>query len=209
MIRVICLDLSGGEEFLGSLWEAASEERRERAEKMRRQEDRLRCLAAEALVRFALGGETQTLEKGPGGKPYVKDLPGVHFNLSHSGRYVAVAVGDSEVGLDVERLREDRDLFALAKRFFTGEEGRHLAAASDPGRCFFELWTAKESYLKYLGTGLRKKPDSFSVLSPEPGIRFFHRWLEGDYCLCLCCEEIEFLTETVDLEQLLRERKSG
>lgn len=35
------------------------------------------------------------------GKPYLLNYPDVHFNISHSGEYVACAVADSPVGVDI------------------------------------------------------------------------------------------------------------
>lgn len=95
------------------------------------------------------------------GKPYLADCPDLHYNLSHSGGLVLCALGDEEVGADVQIWQPDR--IGLAEKICTAEERQALRAAEDPVRAFFDLWTAKEAYLKYLGTGIRRRMNSFRV----------------------------------------------
>ena len=111
------------------------------------------------------------------GKPYIPGLPDIHFNLSHSGDYIACAFSDKEVGLDLqEHSRTHTSIVRIAKRFFSAKEYEAIlalpaedpsvgpghptnAADSDNSACrlplFYNLWTIKEAYLKYLGCGLR------------------------------------------------------
>ncbi len=95
------------------------------------------------------------------GKPYLADYPDLHYNLSHSGGMVLCALGDEEVGADVQIWQPDR--IGLAEKICTAEERQALRAAENPVRAFFDLWTAKEAYLKYLGTGIRRRMNSFRV----------------------------------------------
>lgn len=95
------------------------------------------------------------------GKPYLADCPDLHYNLSHSGGLVLCALGDEGVGADVQIWQPDR--IGLAEKICTAEERQALRAAEDPVRAFFDLWTAKEAYLKYLGTGIRRRMNSFRV----------------------------------------------
>ena len=187
MIRILYTDISALDDAAYEmLYTRASPERRARADRCRCREDGLRCLAAEALLRLALGTDRYTVETGPWGKPRIREWPDFHYNLSHSGNFAVIAFGESPVGVDVERLRRDADIRALAARFFAPEEQAY--AGEDRDR-FFEVWTKKESYLKYLGTGLTGKLTSFSVLSPEPGLRYFHARLPEDHVLSLCTRE--------------------
>ena len=50
-----------------------------------------------------------------GGKPHILHVPW-HYNLSHSGDYVALAISDASVGIDIQQMRPYRD--SLVKRFF-------------------------------------------------------------------------------------------
>lgn len=188
MIRILCADISRLDPRAQRLlYEQAVPDRKARADRYRRQEDSLRCLAAGALLRLALGGRDCPVAKGPDGKPWIPDRPDFHYNLSHAGRWAVIAFGSSPVGVDVEHIRADTDIRAIASRFFTEEEQQYIleSPALSRGR-FFEVWTDKESYLKFLGTGLKRDLKSFSVFSPEPGIRFFRTCLPGDYRLSLC-----------------------
>lgn len=56
---------------------------------------------------------------GEHGKPMRKDEK-VCFNLSHSGKYVLCAVAETEIGCDIEKVKEVK--WKLAKRFFSEEE---------------------------------------------------------------------------------------
>ena len=53
---------------------------------------------------------------GEKGKPVLNGKTGIHFNLSHSGRYVAGVFSDEEVRIDVEQIRKGQ--IKLAERFF-------------------------------------------------------------------------------------------
>lgn len=205
MIRVICTDISGsGPSDYQALYDRASEERKSRADRYRRQEDSLRCVTADGLLRYALGTSAYTVGKGPSGKPFIREREDFHYNLSHAGNWVAIAFGGSEVGVDVEKLRPDTDIDAISRCIFAPEERRCLLEEEkDRLQRFFEIWTGKESYLKYLGTGLQKDPTSFSVLSLGPEVRLHHRKLDDDHCLSLCTTCDDFLFELLDLQRLL------
>lgn len=201
MIRVVCVDISSAEdEIYRKLYERASLPRKNRADRYLRQKDKLRCVTAEALLSRFLGVTEDQTEKNSFGKPYLKAGKGVFYNLSHSGRYVVLAWGDTEVGVDVQQHDSVTDRKALEMLFFTPDE--QCYACGDSGR-FYEIWTKKESYLKYTGRGLRTDLRSFSVLSPERKLRFFCRTLDGNHSLCLCTEEDEYAFELLDIQQLL------
>ena len=83
--------------------------RRKAAEK-RFQKDRNQELAAGGLladmligIGVAADGELAIAE-GPGGKPVLRDFPGVHFSISHTDGLVMCVVAKHPVGCDVERL---------------------------------------------------------------------------------------------------------
>lgn len=201
MIRIVCADISGaGESLYRKLYHRASPERKRRAEGLLRQEDRLRCVAADALLKAALGECRIAVNEF--GKPYASDRPGVYFNLSHSGRYVVLAYGDTELGVDVQQHTHGNPE-ALARRWFSPDEQAWvLSREEDARKRFFEIWTAKESYVKYLGKGLHMDMRSFSVLAPPPEIRYFRRSPGQDYSLSLCSAPSECTLELLDLQQL-------
>jgi 4'-phosphopantetheinyl transferase len=95
----------------------------------------------------------------------------VEFNVSHSGERALLAFARGRaLGVDVEKLREDFDHAAIARRFFSEQEQRQLAALapSDRYHGFFRCWTRKEAYIKAQGTGLSLPLRQFDV-SLRPG----------------------------------------
>ena len=201
MIRVICVDISSvSADVYGSLYEKASLQRKDRADRYMRHIDRLCRVTAAALVKSLLGVEDDQIDKNDFGKPYIRDRKDLFFNLSHSGRYVVLAWGDTEIGVDVQRHDPDTNRDGISMRYFAPDEHRY--AKGDIGR-FYEIWTKKESYVKYTGKGLHTDLRSFSVLSPERKLHFFCRTLDGDHSLSLCTEDNEYVFELLDIQQLL------
>jgi len=202
MIWVVCADISSADDRVyQGLYEKASAARKRRADRYLRQDDKIRCVTADALLQMVLGTESYEIEKNEFGKPYLKDSADFYFNLSHSGRYVVIAWGDTEMGVDVQQHEADTRTDILGARFFAPDEMDY--AHRNPQR-FYEIWTKKESYVKYIGKGLHRDLRSFSVLTPEPGIRYLYQTLEGGYSLSLCTVERTYAFEMLDVRQLLR-----
>ncbi len=177
-----------------ALYCRAMPDRKARADRYLRREDGLRCLAAGELLRRTvereLGSTEFTVVKDPAGKPRIAGQDHFHYNLSHSGNRVVIAWGDSPVGADVQQMRMDAGKEELARQFFTKEEQTYVFESPEQAEArFYRVWTGKESYLKYLGTGLNKSLDSFSIISPEisPMLRF--RILPDGYCVSLCSSD--------------------
>lgn len=116
------------------------------------------------------------LAYGPHQKPYLADYPHLHFNLSHTGPAVLCAVGDQEVGVDVQALRPVSD--RLAQKVMTPGEYAQYLQAGDP-ECFFaRLWALKESYMKFTGKGLSLPLQSMAFSLAPQGAS-----LHGSSCL--------------------------
>jgi len=211
MIDILCADISQiNETDYDRLFVKASPQRQDRANRYLRWEDKVRCVVADALLRYvvekSLGISDYTVMQDNGGKPYIQGQKDFHFNLSHSGRWVVIAYGDSPVGIDVQHIHTKQDKIQQICRLFAPDEADYILEAEGTRRTerFLHIWTAKESYLKYLGTGLRKALNSFSVLpdGEHLGIHFcssFH----DDYCMTLCaqCSASEILW--IDGRQLI------
>jgi 4'-phosphopantetheinyl transferase len=87
----------------------------------------------------------------------------LHFNLSHSGNYVVLAISDENVGIDIE-CKDDKGL-RVAKRCLAEEEYRYIQKQPEEKQmqAFRRIWTMKESFLKYTGTGISVPLSSFTV----------------------------------------------
>ncbi len=119
------------------------------------------------------------------GKPYIKELPDLPFSITHSGGFWVCAVGEGEVGLDLQEVR-DRETEKIARRFFHPSETAWLRSRGPDE--FFRLWAAKESYVKYTGEGLTKGLDYFSVIDGVPAFQQEIPFREG-YFLVLTTEK--------------------
>ncbi len=139
-----------------------SADERARAARFHFERDARRWQAGRSLLRQTLGGyldippKTLSFETGPFGKPHLNNSR-LRFNISHSGALLLLAFAwDQEVGVDVEHLRCDFAPEELAVQVFSVQEQEALCRAAPAERhaAFLSLWTAKEAYVKALGSGL-------------------------------------------------------
>ena len=111
------------------------------------------------------------LRYGARGKPFLQDPSSrLQFNLAHSGDLCVLAFTlDSDVGVDLERIRSLRDAAAVAERFFSKEECEDLlqAPAAQREQAFFRCWTRKEAFVKAVGAGLYFPLNRFRVSLQE------------------------------------------
>ena len=167
------------ESFLEKLKPRLHPERRKKLEQIRFLNDRLCSAGAGILFAAGLaeaGVHADDIRIGYRGnrKPYLPDVPDVHFNLSHSGERVMAVFSDHEVGCDIERVVKAR--MRVARRFFHKDEQAMLDQLIASGReneaseLFYRYWTLKESVLKVTGEGIRLPMNAFCILT-EPTVQ--------------------------------------
>ena len=132
-------------------------QRYEKAMTYRFLSDRKRCVRAYMLLWEGLSREygaesAPVFDFGSHGKPVLRDTPGLHFSLSHSGNVVLCALDRSPVGADIEMIRRHNLKHLLS--VFSDRERASIEQAASPELQFTRLWTRKESYLKLTGEGL-------------------------------------------------------
>ena len=168
-----------GEIGLAPALELLSKAECDRAQRIANAEYRLQMLKARALLRWMLARYTGCsprsfeFEEGNGARPQLRHNPwGVHFSVSHSGEQVAAAVSTAPLGVDIERIVEDRSWPDIAAVCFHDSERALLECdAGNAARdAFFDIWTRKEAYLKAIGTGLDTDPATFSTASPDQAV---------------------------------------
>lgn len=152
-----------------------------------------RQLAAEMLA-DAVGSAPGDIPfyRGKNGKP-LTSLP-LHFNCSHSGDFVVCAVGERELGVDLEQIRPVRPRL---ERALTAAERQWLASLPQPERDegFFRLWTLKESWIKCRGGRLMEfRQVEFvlqgdKLLSAPAGFTFSFPPAPAGYVLTVCERE--------------------
>ncbi len=177
-VRVVRVPGPVDDRLFARLLAAVSTAKRARLLRYRARPAAVASVTADLLARLA-ASETLGLRHDriafavtPSGKPYLAGQPDYHFNLSHSGPWVAAAEHPSAVGVDVEAVaRRPIPVEAFAQRFLSRVEAADLLALPAQERLvhFLDLWTLKESYVKALGDGLRVSLSSFTVRKAVDG----------------------------------------
>ena len=168
--------------------------------------DRLRSLVASLMLVKIFGLRVADVTTDLYGKPSIAGER--HFNISHSGEYVLLAVSDKRVGVDIEYRETITDSLRLAQECFHPEELSMINSINAESRIrfFYDTWVLKESYMKMTGLGLSMDPRSFSVYSGVGMISECGRdslWLYNDfedYSIALCSLSGESKKEIVRLD---------
>lgn len=92
------------------------------------------------------------------GKPFVENVLGCHFSISHARGKIAIAVDVLPVGVDIERVREVN--LGIVEHFFSAEDIKIFSEIpmEHKNEYFFKMWTQKESYVKCIGKGFSGMP---------------------------------------------------
>jgi len=214
------INKSLSQERLNDLLQIISKENREKYHRFKFKEDALRTLYGELIVRhvlckqFSLKNETIEILRSNEGKPYIKDNL-IYFNISHAGDFVVCAFSKREIGIDIEQIKEIN--LEIAKRFFCQCEYENLLTqrTADQLDYFYSLWTLKESYIKWLGTGLSTPLDSFCFKIMGDDIScldynrkrtpFFKQYFIDGYKLSVCSMVNEFSDhiERISIEEMM------
>ena len=83
------------------------------------------------------------------GKPYFENLE-IEFNVSHSGEYLAIAVSEHPVGIDIQGPKAIRE--GTFKKVVQSQENVLIGEKRE--KDFLRLWSLKESFVKAEGKGL-------------------------------------------------------
>lgn len=167
MTEVWRIDVRGGEDLTPLL----SPDEADRAARFRFERDRRAFVTARGALRTLAGSwlgiapESVAFAYGDKGKPEVE---GLSFNVSHARDVALVALGAGRIGVDVEEMRPDVEMRALARRFFTRAENDALARfeGDELVRGFYGCWTCKEAFVKAMGEGLSFELDRVEVAVP-------------------------------------------
>jgi 4'-phosphopantetheinyl transferase len=152
---------------------------------------------ARRLLSFGLQNEygitdTRSIARTSLGKPYLQEYPDIHFNYSHCPVGILCGIHHMEIGVDMERRIPYKE--NLARRISSPEEWKLLVKAEDPGRVLTALWTAKEAYVKFLGTGIRRDLREIDLSRELAGQRtdkgiLLYSQVEETYGICVCSRE--------------------
>lgn len=220
-VFAVRIDKNLKEEEFNKLMTLLTDEKKSRIKRFLKKEDSIRALIADILIRYIackklnLKNDQLDFTKNEYGKPVLLNSKDFHFNLSHSGLWVAGAVHNMPIGIDIEKIKQMD--FDIAKRFFSEEEYRDIMRSTNKLEYFFELWTLKESYVKALGTGLTTSLDSFSIKIDNGKVKisnfedykyFFKQYdIDKNYKMAICSKENNFPEgpEVYNIEELYEE----
>ena len=220
MLEVLSMEIEQEipENTLSRLMALVSPGRRERIDRLHNKRKAVSMLMGEVIARKAIskraGLQNHTLEFSLNqyGKPLLLNTPNLHFNISHSGNLVVCALDNKPVGVDVEIHKSvnseaafsrcEHSFLKIARRFFRHDENEFIVA--DMGRSierFYEIWTMKESYVKWEGRGMSTSFDSFSVLDiMRQDDMFFHSLDVRTDASCSVCSNTEKINSHVSYD---------
>jgi len=190
------------------------------------EKDRTRHLLTRTLVRTVLSRYAAVdpadwvFSTNPYGRPEIDasmtlghDLC---FNVSHTAGLIVLGVTRGRaLGIDVENLQPQADLWGIAEHAFTPAEVAELAAL--PAELlldrFFQHWTLKESYIKARGMGVSIPLHGFGVGLAQAGLATLDiapelsdqsgRWQlwqtspAPGYVLAICAERVRRLSPAI------------
>ncbi|MBB3969450.1 4'-phosphopantetheinyl transferase family protein [Mucilaginibacter phyllosphaerae] len=132
-----------------------------RAGKYRQQKDTYRFIVSRGMQRIILGRYVNTPPAqlkfilGENKKPCLMSQDGntIHYNVSHAGDWIVLAVATLPVGADVEYADAAFSFQEILADNFSREEVAYINQDNAAHR-FYTLWTRKEAILKATGQGI-------------------------------------------------------
>ena len=131
-----------------------------RADRFYQKKDRNRFIISRWALRSIIGKylgkqpKAVEFEAGKNKKPHIKnDRINLHYNMSHSGGHVLIAVTNSAIGVDIEFINNDFGYSEVLAYNFSADEIQYIKEVDHISR-FFKLWTRKEAITKATAQGL-------------------------------------------------------
>lgn len=183
-----------------ALFEKVNTQRREKILRCKNENDKHRSLLAGYLLRIATECEGMKYEDmlfsmEEAGKPFIQNVPFIHYSLSHAGSYAVCLISDRSVGVDIETktkkvFEHEEQMENIAKKILSEKENETFVNCMNTKKAelFLQFWTRKESYSKADGRGLGIGLNQVNTESD----RFFSKWLDTDTYLSIYVEDGNF-----------------
>ena len=150
-IKIYYIDINFVKDHLNEIISFVSESRRIKANKYKQEDDKYRSLGAGYLLKKYLPSTSFLYNQNE--KPYLKEGP--YFNITHSGKYIFLAVSEvREVGIDIQEILT-KDIAAI----------RYVSSVDTSVNDMFIIWSNKESLIKCMGANMSK-------IKEVPGLPF-------------------------------------
>jgi len=158
-VQIVAAHLESNPKAILSLLTSKEKERFEKLKSEKRRIEYLAgVIASKDLYSFLVDAKIKNKEieirKEKKGQPYFYDLKkdkasNLHLSITHSGEFALAAVGQSPIGIDIEKIEERSESFY--KEAFTEKERNEISLNAEKGTIY---WTIKEAITKALGEGL-------------------------------------------------------
>ncbi|MDR2538661.1 MAG: 4'-phosphopantetheinyl transferase superfamily protein [Bifidobacteriaceae bacterium] len=135
------------ESNLNSLIHKLPDFRKRQAQQYYFSEDTWLSVTGFLLLAFALGYVPESFSYNQYGKP---ELEGVCFNISHTAGSACVLIDSQMCGVDIEKFTKTPPWEIMPQVFTRGE----ISWIGREPLKFWEVWTSKESWVKFWGKGL-------------------------------------------------------
>ncbi|EPR74093.1 4'-phosphopantetheinyl transferase [Winogradskyella psychrotolerans RS-3] len=93
-------------------------------------------------------------EKGDNHKPYFPLDKTLFFNVSHAGDFAIIAIGNCELGIDIEKVDDHFNYSEIIPVVFSAIEIEAIHSSEQSRPMFYKFWTRKEAIVKAIGTGI-------------------------------------------------------
>ena len=140
------------EEEYSKIYLSLSNSRKSHIDKMQKEEAKKSSLLATHLVNQLLEKsniKNVLLQTDADRKPYLENSD-LFVSISHSGEFVACAIDDKPIGIDIEKIKSVSDKLI---NFVCNEDEKEYVfenefSDEEKFNRFFEIWTAKEAVFK-------------------------------------------------------------
>ncbi len=159
----------------------------QRARRYHAEADYHRFVVGRAALRLLLGAclglppTTLYFAAGDNHKPILATAPELHYNVSHSGNWVLIAIAPVALGIDVEKINASFPFEEVMSHSFGEHEKTFLAQHPVQLAAFYRLWTRKEAFVKATAQGIDAE------FARVPSLDGRHQWqathpnLEADW----------------------------
>ena len=156
------VSLLQSEELFTRLYHLLNEAEAEKYKRYFKEDDKKRFLISHSVVKILAGKYLiqdpyeVKIKEGNNKKPFVQNdvRKDFHYNLSHSGNWVLIAVSKKEIGVDIESKEKQFSFDEIILSFFSLEEIEFVKQSHPVAEAFYLLWTRKEALLKATARGI-------------------------------------------------------
>lgn len=119
-----------------------------------------------------------------------------YFSFSHTHNAILCGISYSEdIGVDIEKIKKAP--FEIINSTFHSDEKDYVITSKNPDIAFYEIWTRKEAYIKYKGSGLNDDLALVNTKHPKL-LPYLFTWKYEDYMCSIFSRD----TSTINIEPI-------